>query len=283
MLQEEGQRVPQPDRTPARELRARDDAFDDGLDVPAAVVCAVCGDAACAGCEREMSRSGIVAMVAWERPGTPALGRLWSTARAATMTGEAFFERLPDGPLGPAFRFAVTVELIAAFGLVVTALPFVFLVAPDWMRHVALDVGARDVALRIGVMGVPSLALLLVAAHAAHGLALDHGARKAGARGARSRALRFGLYASGWDLVLGPMGAVILAFKEGIGSSVRMLGLGVGLPGRCTRAFLRGGYALEGERANRANRSASFAAVVSTIVGAVVILVGAVFVVLAID
>jgi len=272
--------LPQSLRTPPREFRTRDDAIDDSIDVPAAVICATCGDAACTGCEHELSRSGIVAMVAWERSGTPVLSRLWATARATTMTGDAFFELLPDGPIGPALRFALTVELIAALGFVVSAVPFVFLIAPTWLKHIALDGGARDIAMRVGVVGVPSLALLLVAAHAAHGLALEHGARKVGGRRARSRALRFGLYASGWDLVLGPMGAVILAFKEGIGASLRMLALGVGLPGRCTRAFLRGCYGLEGERAERANRSASLAAVLATIVGAFAILAGIVVLVL---
>ena len=56
----------------------------------------------------------------------------------------------------------------------------------------------------------------LVAAHVAHGWALDLGARRSGARGATTRALRFGLYAAGWDLVIGPLGAVVVAAKEGV-------------------------------------------------------------------
>jgi hypothetical protein len=121
---------------------------------------------------------------------------------------------------------------------------------------------------------------MLVAAHAAHGLALDSGARGTGARGARSRALRFGLYATGWDLVLGPIGAVVLGFKEGLGATIGLFQLGVGLPGRCTRAFLRGCYRLEGARVEKANGSATAAAVVVTILGAVAVFVAAVFVVL---
>jgi hypothetical protein len=253
----------------------REDAIDDSVDVPAAVICAICGDAACVGCERELSRSGIVAMVAWERPGASATARLWATARAATMSGEAFFELMPDGPIAPALRFAIVVELIAACGFIASSLPFVFLVAPSWLKHVVLDGGARDVALRVGVVGVPSLALLLVAAHAAHGLALEHGARKVGGRSARSRALRFGLYASGWDLVLGPIGALVLPFKEGPAAAFKLLALSMGLPGRCTRAFLLGCYGLQGERADRANRSATLATIVATFVGAIAILVGA--------
>ena len=268
-------------RTPPSELRVvREDVVDDSVDVPAAVVCAVCGDALCTGCERELSRSGIVSMVAWERPGAPVLARLWATARATTISGEGFFELLPDGPLVPALRFAVLAELLAATGLVLFSLPLIAVCAPSWVRHVALDGGARDVATRVLLVGVPALALMLVAAHAAHGLALDRGARKVGAQASRARALRFGLYATGWDLVLGPIGAVVLGVKEGLGSTLALFQLGVGLPGRCTRAFLRGCYGLEGARVEKANGSATAMAVAVTILGAIAVLVGAAVVVL---
>jgi hypothetical protein len=267
-------------RTPPRELEPREDLVDDSLDVPAAVVCAVCGDATCGGCERELSRSGIVAVVAWERPGA-VFGRLWATARATTLTGEAFFELLPDGPIAPALRFAVVAELLASLGVLLVSLPVIAFVAPLWLRHVTSEVAARDVALRVGVIGVPALALMLVAAHAAHGLALNRGARNVGGQSSRSRALRFGLYATGWDLVLGPVGGAILAAKEGFGAAVSLFGLGLGLPGRCTRAFLRGCYGIEGMRAEKANGTATAMAVVVTIVGAVAVLVGAAIVMLA--
>lgn len=268
-------------RTPPRELRVvREDVVDDSVDVPAAVVCAVCGDALCSGCEHELSRSGIVSMVAWERPGVPVLARLWATAHATTISGETFFEHLPDGPLVPALRFAVLAELMAASGLMLFSLPLVVLCAPAWVRHVVLDGGARDVATRVLLVGVPALALMLVAAHAAHGLALDRGARTVGARGTRARALRFGLYATGWDLVLGPVGAIVLGVKEGLGSIFALFQLGVGLPGRCTRAFLRGAYRIEGGRVERANRSATAMAVTVTLLGAIAVLAGAAAVVL---
>src|SRR5205823_5146887 len=141
--------------------------------------------------------------------------------------------------------------------------------APAWATHVALDVAAREIAIRVGLVGIPALALLLVAAHAAHGLALDRGARSSGGRPATTRALRFGLYASGWDLVLGPIGAVVLALKEGLPAVGQLLELSVGLPGRCTRAFLRGCYRLDGAHADRARVASTAAAVVATIVGAV--------------
>jgi hypothetical protein len=262
-------------RTPPRDFATRRsdrDTVDDSIEVPATVVCAFCGDAECTGCENELSRSGVVAMVAWERPGAPLFGSLWATARAATMQGEAFFELLPDGPIAPALRFALVAETIAAFGFLAVALPFVAILAPGWLKHVALDGAARDIALRVLALGVPGLALLLVGAHAAHGLALERGARKAGARSARWRALRFGLYASGWDLVLGPIGALVVAWKDGAAEAFGLVSLGVGLPGRCARAFLRGCYRLVGSRADKANGVATAAAVVATLIGAVAIL-----------
>jgi hypothetical protein len=274
--------MPLSQRTPPRELRIapEEDLVDDSVDVPAAVVCAMCGDAACAGCERELSRSGIVAMVVWERPGAPVFARLWATARATTLSGEAFFEHLPDGPIVPALRFAIFAELIAALGVVLFSLPIVAAFAPAWVKHVALDAAGREVAARVAIVGIPALALMLVAAHAAHGLALDRGARSVGARAARSRAIRFGLYASGWDLVLGPIGATVLGLKEGIGAISALLQLAVGLPGRCTRAFLRGTYRLEGARVEKANGSAAAMAVAVTILGALAVLVGAALIVL---
>jgi hypothetical protein len=272
-------------RTPPRETQVvravREDTVDDSVDVPAAVVCAMCGDAACSGCERDLSRSGIVAMVIWERPGAPALARLWMTARATTLSGEAFFEHLPEGPIVPALRFAVLAELLAAFGLMLLAVPLAAIFAPAWAKHVALDGAAREAAVRVALVGIPALALMLVVAHAAHGLAVDRGARAVGARGARARALRFGLYATGWDLVLGPIGGIVVGVKEGLGSALELFRIGLGLPGKCTRAFLRGCYRLEGARVEKANESATAMAVAVTILGAVTVLVAAAYLVLA--
>ena len=65
-----------------------------------------------------------------------------------------------------------------------------------------------------------------------------------------------------------------------MGSSLELLQLGVGLPGRCTRAFLRGCYSLDPKRVEKANGVATTMAVVATIVGAVVILFAMVWVAL---
>jgi hypothetical protein len=237
-------------------------------DVPAAVVCAHCGDADCPGCLKEHTRSGVVAVIAWERPGASALARLWSTARATTLDADRFFESLPDGPIAPALRFAIASEVLASTAMGALGLCALVVLAPGWARHVFLEEWLT--AARVASAGVLGLASLLVVAHAAHGLALDVGTRHSGVRRAVTRALRFGLYAAGWDLVLGPIGAVVVALREGPRAALSIASVSVGLPGRSARAFLRGCYHLEGKAAEPALRASTAAAVVATLVGAVV-------------
>lgn len=262
------------------ERREEIDPFDQ-VDVPATVVCALCGDAECPGCANEPSRSGVVAIVAWERPGAPVFARLWGTARAATFDAERFFETLPDGPVAPALRFAVVCELIAASAMVVAAAPIFALFAPAWLRHLALERAA--LVAKLLVLGVPSLAALLVLAHAAHGWALHLGAANETTSGlprGSSRALRFGLYAAGWDLVIGPLGAIVVVVKEGITKSLELLTVALGLPTRSARAFLRGAYRLEGKAAEPSLRASYAAAVIATIVGTIAVLAAVVAVAL---
>ncbi len=231
----------------------RESSPDRDIDVPAAVVCLVCGEVDCPGCERgDQSRSGIVAIIAWERPAMPMLARLWSTARSTTRDAEGFFELMPDGPILPALRFAALCELIAVSSFALVFFAIALVVAPEWVKHLALDPAARSIALRLLVLGIPAFAGLLVVGHAAHGLSIDIGATKQGARRARSRALRFGLYACGWDLVPSPIGAIVVAFKEGIRAMFGLTGLLSGLPTRSTNAFLRGCYRLDGQPAKKA-------------------------------
>ena len=235
-------------------------------------MCLVCGEVDCAGCEdRDLSKSGIVAIVAWERPGLPALMRLWATARSTTRDADTFFELMPDGPVLPALRFAVICELLAAGSMLLAFLPIAAVLAPDWLRHVALDPHARSIALRVLFLGVPGFAAYLVFLHTLHALAIDLGASRSGSKRSRSRALRFGLYACGWDLVMGPLGAVVVSFKEGLAAGLGVLGL-ASVPGRSTRAFLRGCYRLEGERAKSALATATTGVVVATALGLLAVL-----------
>ncbi len=260
--------VPPPDRDSSNDSR---DTFGDYLDVPATVVCAYCGDADCGGCENDLSRSGIVSVVAWERSG-PALSRLWSTARSTTRDTEGFFELLPDGPIMPALRFAAACELLATSAAFVGTVVIAALLAPEWVKSLAFDPSARNIAFRVVVLGLPAFASLLVMAHAVHGLSINVGATRSGVRSARTRALRFGLYACGWDLVMGPIGAVVVLWKEGLAAAGSLAGSLNNLPTRATKAFLRGCYRLDGEQAKRALHASYVGAIVATaILSAIVV------------
>ncbi|MCL2447329.1 MAG: hypothetical protein FWD17_00125 [Polyangiaceae bacterium] len=256
--------APKP-RISAREL---DDALDP--EVPAAVLCARCGHADCPGCLHEQTLSGVIALVPWERPGALLRTRLWATARASTFDADAFFMSMPDGPVAPALAFAVVSELIAASAMALFAVLAIAALAPGWARQVAAEDLVR--AIKLGALGIPLIAALLVLAHAAHGFALDRGARRAGGRAALTRALRFGLYAAGWDLVIGPVGVVVIAAREGVAKAASIGGLAVGLPRRSSEAFLRGCYHLEGEAARPALRASYIAAAVATVIGAAAVI-----------
>ncbi len=256
----------------ARDKAAKERADVDELadsDVPAAVVCARCGDADCPGCLNSLMRSGFVSVVPWERPGIPVLTRLWTTASATTFEADPFFESLPDGPLAPAFRFAIASELVASAAMALFAVLPLAVLAPSWLKHVLYDDGL--LVARLVSIVVPSLAGLLVAAHMAHGWALDLGARRSGAPSQATRALRFGLYSAGWDLLLGPLGAIVVALKHGVGKALGLAAVGVGLPGRSARAFLRGCYRLDGKAAEPALRASLVAAALATLFGTIAI------------
>ncbi|MEO6420441.1 MAG: hypothetical protein ABIP39_13575 [Polyangiaceae bacterium] len=251
-----------------------DDLLDQ-IDVPAAVVCARCGSAECLGCSGDdFSRSGVIAIIAWERSDAPLFRRLWMTARATTREAETFFEALPDGPIAPALRFAIVSELIATSVTLLLFLPFVVIGAPHWAKDVLLS-GA---AFRALIVGIPAFAAILVLAHAAHGVSLDIGARRGGGglRAQRSRALRFGLYATGWDLVIGPVGTLMIALNEGLFSAFQVPTMASGLPTRSARAFLRGAYGLYGSSADKAVRTSYIAAIGATGFAAVAVVVAVV-------
>jgi hypothetical protein len=265
----------------ARNERAERQVDSDELvdaDVPAAVVCARCGQADCAGCSLERSLSGVMAIVPWERPGASLPTRLWATARATARDPERFFESLPDGPLAPALRFAIVAELVAVTAMALSAVIPVALLAPGWLSSWGFSLASP--LLRLALLALPALAVLLVAAHVVHGWALDRGARRSGARGATSRALRFGLYSTGWDLVVGPLGAIVLAVREGPAAALSLGTAGMGLPTRSAHAFLRGCYGLTGDGARPAMRAGYAAAIVVTLIGAafvVAVIVSALF------
>ncbi|MEZ4297024.1 MAG: hypothetical protein R3B70_18810 [Polyangiaceae bacterium] len=263
----------------ARSSRAEPlhEELPDIFDVPAAVLCARCGQPDCAGCEdpAELEGSGVVAIVPWERPGGT-WTRLWATARATTLGAETFFSALPDGPVRRAATFAVLAELLAVGSMAVLLVPVVALVLPGLAAAIVSDPHLRSRAIVFMALGVPALAVWMAFAHAAHGVALDAGARRNGGRSQRRRAIRFGLYACGWDLMSGPLGAIAAAFTEGRKAAGEALSASMRVPARATLALLQGVYALSPASATRARKWGMGAAIVVTVVSAFVVLAGAV-------
>jgi hypothetical protein len=245
--------------------RNRDrDSFDDEqaldlVEVPAAVVCALCGRPDCLGCDtldEPTQASGVVAIVPWEHRTQSLLPRWWSTAQLATLNHRSFFSALPDGEIRAALTFAVLSELVAVTGLVITGLLFALPLVPSLPRLLLSDSIVREVLLEAVLWGVPLLAAIMVGLHALHGVVTDWAAQREGSR-RRGRGLRFGLYGCGWDVVTLPLGLVILAFTQGFGSAARALPLGLTAPGQSVRGYLSGVHALPEERARRAARRAA--------------------------
>ena len=251
------------DLASVRRKLARD---DEAFDVPAAVLCAFCGQPDCAGCEAATDEgSGVVAIVPWERGAGGVWSRLWATANATTQGADTFFAVLPDGALPPAMRFAVLAETLAVVSMLAVLLPIVALALPQLTLQLAQDPGARASAIRWITAGVPALIAWMVIAHAAHGAALDLGARRQGARPQRRRALRFGLYACGWDLMAGPLGALVTLISSGRKGVAELLSLAMRAPGASSAALLQGVYALPPRDAARARRAGGLAAITLTI------------------
>jgi hypothetical protein len=235
---------------------------DDGslelVDVPAAVVCASCGDPECSGCvgEEPTHASGVVAIVPWERPGLTLPKRLWTTARLSTTASESFFGALPEGDVSAALRFALLCELLAVLGLCVAFVPVVLFAAPWAATALVADASLREGVLRAVAVGVPGVAFAMVALHVVHGLGLDLGARRQGARSRRNRGVRFGLYSCGWDLVTLPLGLACVAIGEGLRAALASAPLGLTVPARAARAYLRGVHQLDEQQARRASKFA---------------------------
>lgn len=251
----------------------------DIFDVPAAVLCARCGQPDCAGCEdpSELEGSGVVAIVPWERPGAT-WQRLWATARATTIGADSFFAAMPDGPVRPAASFALLAELLAVFSMFVLLVPIAAIALPGVAAAIVSDPHLRARALFWMAVGVPALSVWMAIAHAAHGVALDAGARRHGGRSQRRRAIRFGLYACGWDLMSGPLGAIAAAFSEGRKAAGDALSASMRVPARATAALLQGVYALTPANAALARKWGTRGAIVVTIVSAIAVLTAGVLI-----
>ncbi len=257
-------------RSPIRSAPAEpdgegDDSALDFSEVPATVVCASCGLPEC-GCEAERPSafSGIVAIVPWERRGT-LLGRLWATAKLATLAPEAFFGSLPPGALAAPLGFALLAELLSALGLGATLGLGLLALWPALAHEIFARQELRELALRGTLLGVPALAGLMVALHAGHGLALDTAARRAGSRQA-GRGLRFGLYSCGWDLMTLPLGLLMLVVTDGPAAALRCAPRGLTAPRRAALAYLVQVHQFEREQARGISGSALWLVVVPMLV-----------------
>lgn len=257
----------------------RDEESLDVFEVPAAVVCAICGQPDCAGCSPAgEDDSGVVTIVPWERPGGGVWVRLWSTARASTQGAESFFASLPDGELQPAVRFAILAETLAILSMLAVLAGMAALALPTLAIEILRDTALRATLFRGVALSVPLLAAWMVVAHTTHGAILDVGARQQGARPQRRRAFRFGLYACGWDLMAGPLGAAVMLASKGRKAMFELASLSMNVPGKASTAFLRGVYGLSAEKAARARRLGSITALCLAILsgGVVVAIVFAV-------
>lgn len=252
-----------------------DDESIDSVEVPAAVVCARCGQPDCPGCEpidETTLPSGVISIVPWERPGQSAWKRLWATSRAATRSAPQFFQSLPPGNVGAAVLFAVVSELCAvcSWGLVlagVLAVP-----SPQLAMQLLTDGQAQLILLRLFLIGTLGFTAVLVVGHLVYGLALDVGAQRVGARSHRSQAMRYGLYSTGWDILTSPLGFVVSLFAEGPKAALALVPLSIEVPGRAATALLRGVYKLDQPRLVRAKRYGTTVAVAVSVAAAFVVL-----------
>lgn len=237
-----------------------DDPALDLVEVPAAVVCALCGDPACLGCQSEfeepINASGVVAIVPWEHQHPSLLPRWWSTAQVVTLNHRSFFSALPDGAVRPALTFAILSELFAVTGLVATGFFLALPLVPSLPTLLRSDPIVRSVLVESVLWGVPLLAAIMVGLHALHGVVTDYAAEREGSK-RRGRGLRFGLYGCGWDVVTLPLGLVILAITEGFGSAARAFPLGLTAPGHSVRSYLSGVHGLSEASVRRAARRAA--------------------------
>jgi hypothetical protein len=251
-----------------------EDALD-SVEVPAAVVCARCGQPDCPGCEpldETTLPSGVISIVPWERPGQSAWTRLWSTARASTRAAPQFFQSLPPGDHAPGVLFAVVSELcaVASWALLlagVLAIPF----SGFWLQ-LLMDPNGQMLLLRVVLVGTIGFTAVLVTGHVVYGLALDAGARRHGGRSHRSQAMRFGLYSTGWDLLTSPLGFVVSLIAEGPRAAFALVPLSVDAPGLAATAFLRGVYKIEGPAASRVRRIGAVIAIASSVFTAFLVL-----------
>jgi hypothetical protein len=223
----------------------------DESDVPAAVVCAVCGKADCAGCsvERKPRSAG---GTPWELGNEPPLRRLWRTAVMTTVDGEAFFGDLDDGSVVAAFGFAISCELCAIASLAAVWVPLSYAFVPGLIESIFFVGEHRGLAAAGVVASVPLLAMLMVLLHVLWGTSLELGLRVSGAEPRAAHCLRYALYSCGWDLVTSPFGFMAGCVSSGVRGATRELQAAIRIPRFATRAYVGRARRLSDAKARRA-------------------------------
>jgi hypothetical protein len=179
-------------------------------DVPAIALCATCGDASCPGHDLEASGERPIARarraLAWEDGETPPLRALWRTSMAATADLELWVRAstAPEAAVGPAFSFAIAVELLAVASICVPLAAALALAAWQLTTSWSLVGAVIELCARVAAAFVP----LMIAIHVAWQWAIARGGDRRGRPAARTATLRAGLYACGWDLATGPLGVL---------------------------------------------------------------------------
>jgi hypothetical protein len=198
---------------------------------------AYCGRVDCAGCVRltpERERGS----TPWEGTKGSVVSRLWQTARMTTIDGETFFAGLGDGSVMAALRFAVMCEFLAIASLAAFFGAVAYLAAPAFVNSLLADPEARRIVLATFGVGVPTVALLMVAIHALWAGGLELGLRFAGAPGQTRHCLRYALYSCGWDLVTSPFGFVAGCVEGGFAVATAELRAAVRIPRVATFAYV---------------------------------------------
>lgn len=253
-------------RSPRPAKPDSDEDTVDSVDVPAAVICAWCGRGDCAGCAKERAgTSGVIAIVPWERPLSAWPGRFFATVQATTKGAEGFFRALPDGSISPALGFAVIAEVFAVTSTAAMVAPLVVLGIPGLLLRFLSDNSTRSAVLLATLVGIVGFTLLLVGAHALHGWVLAPEV-------ARTRGLRLGFYACGWDFGSSPAGFVAATYAEGVGAGFSLVGSSVTAPSRSIDAALAGLFRLDADKARRAKRRAMRLAMLTSVPGVIVVM-----------
>ena len=191
--------------------------------------------------------------------------RFFATVQATTRGAEGFFRALPDGAVAPALTFALLAEIFAVSSTAAVVAPLAVLGIPGLLLRFLSSAGTRLSVVLATLVGVVGFTTLLVVAHLVHGLAL-------GTAPSRSRALRIGLYACGWDFGSSPAGAVAATVASGVGGAVALISSSITAPSRAIEAALSSIYHLDTEAALRAKRRAMRIAMLLCVPAVVVVL-----------